>query len=102
MRGRRINFDRINRAAVARLPEIITRWLPDGRLEGREWTALNPTRPDRRRGSFKVNVDTGRWADFATRDRGRDVISLAAYLDKTSQGEAALNVARMLGVDPYA
>ena len=40
----------------------------------------NPTRADRRPGSFSVNTRTGRWADFATGDRGGDVVSLAAYL----------------------
>ena len=42
--------------------------------------ARNPTRPDRRPGSFKINLTTGRWADFATGDRGGDPVSLAAYL----------------------
>ena len=41
---------------------------------------MNPTRPDRRAGSFKVNLRTGRWADFATGDKGGDAVSLAAYL----------------------
>jgi hypothetical protein len=36
--------------------------------------------PDQNPGSFSINVRTGRWADFATGDKGGDVISLAAYL----------------------
>ena len=63
-----VDFDRVNRAAIHRLTEILERWLPDGRVEGREYVARNPTRADRRPGSFKVNLDTGRWADFATGD----------------------------------
>ena len=31
----------------------------------REYVALNPTRADKRAGSFKINLQTGRWADFA-------------------------------------
>ena len=101
MPGRRINFDKINRAALPQLPDILSRWLPDGERRGKEWCALNPTRPDRRRGSFNVNMETGKWGDFATGNHGRDVISLSAYLFKTSQGQAAHDVARMLAVDPY-
>ncbi len=74
----RLDFDRINRAALAKLPALLHRWLPDGRLIGREYEARNPTRADRRPGSFRVNVSTGKWADFATGDGGGDVISLAS------------------------
>ncbi len=63
---RRLDFDTISRAALASLPALLRRWLPDGRLVGREYMARNPTRTDRRPGSFKVNVSTGKWADFAT------------------------------------
>ncbi len=58
-------------------------------------------RNDRRPGSFKVNVTTGKWGDFATGDRGADIVSLAAYLFTLSQAEAAIRVAEMIGVDPY-
>ncbi len=72
--------------------------LPDGRLEGREWVALNPTRVDRHRGSFRINIQTGRWADFATDDKGGDVIALVAYLEGTSQIDAARRLINMTGV----
>ncbi len=95
----RLDFPAINRAALASLPVLLRRWLPDGRLMGREYTARNPTRTDRRPGSFKVNVSTGKWADFATGDKGGDVVSLAAYLSGTGQAEAARNLSEMLGMD---
>ena len=94
----RLNFQAINRAALASLPALLRRWLPDGRLVGREYTARNPTRVDRRPGSFRMNVNSGRWADFATGDAGGDVVSLAAYLSGTGQAEAARAPADMLGV----
>ena len=50
-------------------------------------------------GSFKVNRYNGRWADFATGDKGGDPISLVAYLGNVSQGEAARLLARMLGIE---
>ncbi len=94
----RIDFERVNDAALAALPSLVARWLPDGRVQGREYVALNPTRVDKRSGSFRVNLRTGKWADFATGDKGGDVVSLAAYLSTTGQAEAARNLGRMLGV----
>jgi hypothetical protein len=98
---RRIAFHRIVDAALERAPLIVLRWLPGGRRDGAEWVSRNPTRDDRHSGSFKVNVRTGKWGDFATGDRGADLISLAAYLFRLPQAQAALRVAEMLGVDPY-
>ncbi len=96
--SRRIDFAAVNRAALSGLPALLRRWLPDGRLLGREYTVRNPRRVDRRPGSFRINVHSGRWADFATGDKGGDVVSLAAYLSGTGQAEAARALADMLGV----
>jgi hypothetical protein len=67
--------------------------MPGGKRIGREYVAKNPTRPDRRAGSSKVNLQTGRWADFATGDKGGDAVSLAAYLFGLRQSEAARRLA---------
>ena len=97
-RERRIDFAAINAAALARLPDVLRRWLPDGRIEGREFVARNPRRGDRRPGSFKINLNTGRWADFATGNAGGDPVSLAAYLAGCGQADAARELAAMLGL----
>jgi hypothetical protein len=94
----RVNFSRIASAARPNLSAIVKRWLPDGRRQGKEWVARNPTRSDKNPGSFKINLRTGRWADFATSHIGGDAISLAAYLFGLSQVEAARKLARMLNV----
>ena len=94
----RPDFHRVNDAALAVLPALLSRWLPNGRRQGREWVALNPKRADRRLGSFRVNILTGRWADFATGERGGDPVSLAAFLFDLNQGQAARRVAHMLGM----
>jgi hypothetical protein len=39
--------------------------------------------------SFRINMRTGRWADFATQDKGGDVISLYAFLNSLRQSDAA-------------
>lgn len=94
----RIDFATVNSAAMRALPDLLRRWLPGGKLERREYIARNPRRADRHPGSFKVNLRTGRWADFATGDRGGDPVSLAAYLHGLSQHNAARKLAEMLGV----
>ncbi len=78
------------------LPSLLARWLPDGKREGSEWVARNPTRADHKPGSFKVNLDSGKWSDFATGDEGGDAVSLYAYLNGLKQGEAAKQLAEEL------
>lgn len=93
-----IDFDKINAAALAVLPSLLRRWLPSGTLHGKEWVALNPTRGDTSAGSFRINISCGKWSDFATRDRGGDPVSLAAYLHHGGdQFAAARSLRGMLG-----
>jgi hypothetical protein len=96
----RPDYAKIGSAALRLLPLIALRWLPEGKREGNEWVSRNPTRADHRPGSFKVNLRTGKWADFATGDKGGDAISLAAYLFDLSQSAAAIKLSEMLGVPP--
>jgi hypothetical protein len=55
-----LDFAAINSAALSALPMLCARWMPDGKRVGREYVAKNPTRADKRAGSFKVNLQTGR------------------------------------------
>jgi hypothetical protein len=98
MAPRSIPFDAINRAALPVLPLILHRLAPGGTIRAHEWEGRNPRRADRKPGSFKVNVRTGRWADFSTGDKGGDPVSLVAYLSGLPMGEACLRLADMLGV----
>ena len=45
--------------------------------------------------------ELGVWKDFATGDGGSDLISLVAYVDGISQGEAARLVAEKLSISTY-
>ena len=94
----RIDFDRVRAAAQQSALAICHRIIPGGRVVVGEYVVRNPRRADRNPGSFKVNLRTGRWADFATGDKGGDAISLAAHLHGLSQLEAARKLAAMLGV----
>ncbi|MCP4314924.1 MAG: hypothetical protein GY789_02505 [Hyphomicrobiales bacterium] len=96
-----VDFPRVAAAAVCHVDTIVRRWLPDGKTEGPEWVARNPRRSDKRRGSFKVNLRTGKWGDFATGHYGGDLVSLAAYLFDLDQRNAGIRVAEMIGVFPY-
>jgi|tagenome__1003787_1003787.scaffolds.fasta_scaffold20984019_3 hypothetical protein len=97
----RVDFGAINAAALDALPALLDRWLPDGRRQGREYVARNPRRDDRSLGSFKVNLVTGRWSDFAIGASGGDPVSLAAYLLDLGQADAARRLAGMLGVQEH-
>jgi hypothetical protein len=98
---RKIAFRKIAEASLAAADTLVPRWLPEGRREGAEWVAKNPLRADERRGSFKVNLRTGRWSDFAVDASGGDLTSLAAYLFHLKQGQAAVKIAEALGIDAY-
>ena len=78
--SRQCRFRRRQPGGSEYLPSLVRTWAPDGKMCGHEWQALNPTRPDKNPGSFSVNTRTGRWADFATGDKGGDPVSLAAYI----------------------
>lgn len=93
-----IPFAEIAEAARQRSEDICRRWLPDGHAERHEWVARNPKRVDRNPGSFRINLNTGKWADFATSDfRGGDFIELAVKLFGLSHVDAAKKVAQMVG-----
>jgi hypothetical protein len=94
-----LDFDTVNSAALARLPEVLARLLPGGRAVGPEWHAgsLRGDPGD----SLRVRMRgerAGRWADFATGEKGGDPVSLAAAVARTRQIEGAKQLARMLGI----
>lgn len=89
---------RVNAAALPCLENLCRDWALQGRRIGGEFVALNPVRADRRPGSFKINLRTGRWADFASGDTGGDPVSLYAYLHGLRQMAAARALATRLRV----
>lgn len=81
------DFAAVARAALARADALVARWLPGGRREGDEWTCGSLRGEPGR--SCRVNVRTGKWADFATGEAGGDLVALRAAIDRTTQAEAA-------------
>lgn len=87
-------------AALSSIDSVLSRWCAGGKRENHEYVALNPKRSDSTLGSFKVNLNTGAWADFATDDKGGDLVALVAYIDDLTQFEAAKSLGAFLGI-PY-
>lgn len=92
----RLDIAEVAQAALPHLPELCRRWLPGGKQIGAEWTCGSLAGEPG--ASCKVNLRSGRWADFATGARGGDAVSLAAALHRLTQGEAAERLAQMLGM----
>lgn len=94
-----IDFSAIASAALGLAESLLAEWLPSGKRDGHEWKSVNPTRADRSAGSFSVSLTTGAWGDFATDDRGGDLVSLYAYLFTAGdQGLAARELGERLGI----
>ena len=85
-----LDFTALNKRLLPRIESLLCQWLPEGRRAGHEYIARNPKRNDKKPGSFKVNLTTGAWGDFAIDGiKGGDLISLYAYLNGLRQGETA-------------
>lgn len=93
----KINFGEVKNALSGYEDTILRQLLPNGKKDGNEYVALNPTRNDKNLGSFRINTITWRWADFATNDRGGDIISLYAYILGVNQLTAAKELLKMIG-----
>lgn len=76
-------------SALSSIDRVLDRWAPGGKRQGHEYLPTNPTRSDSKAGSFSINLNTGAWSDFATGDKGGDLVALVAYLEGIKLGEAA-------------
>lgn len=99
MVSNKLNFKAVAGAALNNAESVCSHWAPDGKRQGHEWVAINPTRADSSARSFSINLNTGVWSDFATDDKGGDLIALVAYLERIEQGEACKRLAAFLGMD---
>ncbi|OUS15267.1 hypothetical protein A9Q88_11975 [Gammaproteobacteria bacterium 50_400_T64] len=94
----KLDFKQVASLALGSIDAVLSAWVGDGKRQGHEYVALNPTRSDQSSGSFSINMNTGQWADFSTDDKGGDLVSLVAYIDGITQGEACKNLANFLGI----
>ena len=92
------DFSKIKAAALASIESVLSHYCPGGKRQGHEYLPLNPVRSDSKAGSFSINLNTGAWSDFATNDKGGDLIALVAYIEGVKQGEAANRLSQFLGL----
>ena len=84
-----VDFTAINERALEYFDNVME-WLGlEGEHRGAEFVAYNPTRLDDNLGSFSINRNTGKWADFALGVQGGDVVGYVAYVKRLGQGAAA-------------
>lgn len=95
-----IDFRALGEALLARASELVAQWLPGGARRGHEYVCGSLAGGEGT--SFSVNLTTGRWADFASDDKGGDLVSLYAAVHSLSMGEAALRVSREEGLESVA
>ena len=92
----RVNFARVNQAALNAYPGLLNALLPGGSAQGREFICGDLSgKPGR---SLSVNLEKGVWKDFSTGEAGSDPVSLWASVHNCSQVEAARMLAAQLGL----
>lgn len=96
--SKKLDFKKIAALALAQAENVVSHYAPNGKLEGREWVALDPSRNDKTPRSFSVNVDKGVWSNFSGGEAGGDLISYVAHCLRISQGDAYKTLAHFLGV----
>ena len=89
-----IDFDAIAAAALSNAESLLREWFPAGRREGHEYKIGN-LNGDKGK-SLSVNMNTGLWADFATGEKGADLIGLLARHRGCKKSEAARELAERL------
>ena len=95
-----INFAALADALLARAPSLVPEWLPGGVVAGHEYKcgSLSGGGGD----SCSVNLTSGKWADFATDERGSDLLSLWGAMHGVRGFEAARSVAKAYGLEDVA
>lgn len=87
----KLDFEGLAATLLPRAGELLTQWLPGGKPVGHEYVcgSLLGGPGD----SCKVNMNTGLWQDFATGEKGGDLISLYAQINNIKNGDAAKQLA---------
>lgn len=92
-----IDFPKLAEALLARVRELLPLWYPAGKFSGREYTIGNLAGDPG--ASLSINIENGRWQDFATGQKGGDLISLFAARGNLSQADAARQLLALIGRD---
>jgi putative DNA primase/helicase len=81
---------------------VLKQLIPDGKVEGCDYVVKNPRRNDRRAGSFRINIATGRFNDFASGDHGGSIIDLVAFVRNCDIATATKKLEELLSFPSLA
>lgn len=95
-----IKFKELADALLARSEALVPAWLPGGVRRGHEWVCAGLSGGTGT--SCSVNLHTGQWADFASDERGGDLVALYGAIHGLDPGPAAVAVARDEGLEDVA
>ena len=95
-----INFTALADALLRDADNLVPRWLPGGERRGHEYVCGSLA--GGKGSSCSINLVSGKWADFASDEKGNDLLSLYAAIHGLSQGKAAAEVAREEGLEDVA
>ena len=82
-----IDYTALNARLLGNSESLLNQWFPDGRKIGCEYKVAGLS--GGKGMSLSINCKTGAWADFATGDKGGDMISLYAAMHGLTQSSAA-------------
>ena len=86
----KIDYKAVNDRLHGSALDYLEQWLPGGKKVAGEWVCGDLLGGKGR--STSVNLVTGQWADFASDQRGGDLVSLYASINGLSMHEAAIEI----------
>ena len=95
-----IQFAALAAALLPMAETLLLKWLQHGRRERNEWVCGSLA--GEAGSSCSININTGKWKDFATGEEGGDLVSLYAAIHDLSNAKAAIQVAREEGLESVA
>lgn len=94
--GGLIDFDGLERLLLERAETLVPQWLPGGKRQGREYICADFSGGSGR--SLSVNLDSGKWGDFALGVTGGDLLGLYAEIHGLDRVAAARELMGTLGM----
>lgn len=97
-------YQALNAALLDRIEQLVSEWLPGGKKFSKEYQcgSLSGGAGDSCSVNISGSVGLGCWADFATGEKGGDLISLYAAIHGLSMTMAAVTLAREEGLEDVA
>ena len=95
-----IDFQALAAALLPMADRLVPQWLPGGQVQGKEYKCASLS--GGRGHSCSVNLHTGAWSDFATDERGGDLVSLYAGIRGMTSAAAAVALAHEFGLEDVA